>query len=120
LYLGVGIPIPVLDEEIAAFCGVSDTEIETVVLDYSEPTRSRNPLRRVTYGELKSGKVEIKGRKVHTAPLSSYKVAREIADTLRSWVEKGDFKLSRPVEPLPEEGSLHTLDIRDRGGMVDG
>lgn len=117
LYVGVGIPIPVLDEEMAAFTGVSDFEIQTSIFDYSQQTRARVPLGRVSYAELRSGSIQINGRKVHTAPLSSYLVARKIAETLKGWVKEGKFLLSAPVEPLPEEGTLNTLEIRDGEGI---
>jgi L-aspartate semialdehyde sulfurtransferase len=116
LYVGVGIPIPVLDEEIAAATGVADSEIETMVFDYSEQTRSRTPLRKVDYAKLRSGSIELAGRKVHTAPLSSYKVARQIAGTLKAWIEEGKFTISRPVDPLPQEEKLVTLDVRKGKG----
>lgn len=115
LYVGVGIPIPVLDEEMAAFTGVSDSEIETSVFDYSQPTRAREPVRSVNYAELRSGKITIGDKKVHTAPLSSYKVARLIAETLKDWIKEGAFPLSAPVGRLPREGGLNTLDKREEG-----
>ena len=117
LYVGVGIPIPILDEEMAVFTGVSDEEIETNIFDYSQPTRSRDTLGRVNYGQLRSGSIEINGKKVLAAPLSSYKVAREIAETLKGWIKSGEFLLSEPVELLPSEGTLNTLDIRDEEGI---
>jgi uncharacterized protein (DUF39 family) len=117
LYVGVGIPIPILDEEMAAFTGVSDEEIETNIFDYSQPTRARDSLGRVNYGRLRSGSIEINGKKVLTAPLSSYKVAREIAETLKGWIKAGEFLLSEPVEVLPSEGTLNTLEIRDEEGI---
>lgn len=115
LYVGVGIPIPVLDEEMAAFTGVSDAEIETGVFDYSQPTRSRGALRSVTYEELRSGGIELDGKKVHTAPLSSYRVAREIAGRLKQMIGEGSFLLSEAVEPLPLEGTVRGLEIREEG-----
>jgi uncharacterized protein (DUF39 family) len=117
LYVGVGIPIPILDEEMARYTGVADADIVTSVFDYSQPTRSRDPLRRVDYAELRSGSIEINGKKVATAPLSSYKVARQIAGILKSWIEAGKFLLSVPVEPLPTEGMTLPLDIRDEEGI---
>jgi L-aspartate semialdehyde sulfurtransferase len=115
LYVGIGIPIPVLDEDMAAFTGVSDSEIVTKVLDYSEPVRAREPLREVSYAELRSGTIDLDRRKVHTAPLSSYSVARRIADTLKGWIQEGGFLLSRPVEPLPGEGGMNPLEEREEG-----
>jgi len=112
LYMGVGIPIPVLDEEMAEFTGVADAQIFTNVFDYSQPTRSRDVIRRVDYAELRTGIIEINGSRVHTAPLSSYRVARDIAETLKDWIKAGRFLLTRPVEPLPSEGGVQALDVR--------
>ncbi len=39
LYVGIGIPIPILDEEIALRTGVSDDDIVTNVLDYGVARR---------------------------------------------------------------------------------
>lgn len=117
MYVGIGIPIPILDEEMAQFTGVADADIVTSVFDYSQPTRSRDPLRRVSYAELRSGSVEIQGKKVPTAPLSSYKVARLIAANLKAWISEGRFLLSVPVEPLPTEGVVLPLEIRDEEGI---
>ncbi|MBU1671533.1 MAG: homocysteine biosynthesis protein [Actinobacteria bacterium] len=117
MYVGVGIPIPVLDEEMAAYTGIADADIETIVFDYSQPTRARDPLRRVSYAELRSGKIELDGRKVPTAPLSSYRVARRIADVLKEWIKEGRFLLTAPVEPLPAEGGVQPLEIRDGEGI---
>ena len=116
LYVGVGIPIPVFDEEMAAFTGVADSEIETSVFDYSQPTRAREPLRRVSYAELRSGSVRLGDRKVPTAPLSSYKVARQIAANLKAWIREGAFLLTAPVEPLPSGGVTLPLEIRTGEG----
>ncbi|PKQ27885.1 MAG: hypothetical protein CVT63_05625 [Candidatus Anoxymicrobium japonicum] len=116
MYVGVGIPIPILDEEMARHAGVADEEIETSVFDYSQQTRSRDPLERVSYAELRSGSIEINGKKVPSAPLSSYKVARQIAGILKAWIKEGKFLLSAPVEPLRTEGVVLPLDIRDEGG----
>lgn len=103
LYVGIGIPIPVLDEEIAKFTGISDSEIFTNIYDYSIPKRSRPVIRgEVSYAELRSGTVEIHGEKVETSSLSSYKKAREIANELKKWVSGGEFLLNFPLEKLPQ------------------
>jgi len=102
LYVGVGIPIPVLDEKIAKFTGISDSEIFTNIHDYSVPKRTRPIIREVNYAELRSGAVEINGEEVLTSSLSSYKKAREIADELKKWIFEGKFLLNFPYEKLPE------------------
>jgi len=103
LALGIGTAIPILDEEMAAFTGVSDADIVAPVTDYSRNygLNEGAPLRRVSYAELKSGSIELEGRTVPTTPLSSYVRAREIAGELKSWVQSGKFLLTEPVQAFP-------------------
>jgi len=114
IYVGVGIPIPVLDEEMARFTGVSDEELVASVFDYGVPSRERPKLGEVTYKELRSGSIELLGRRIPSAPLSSYKVAREIAHELKVRIADGKFILTEPLEPLPKEGELNSLEVRRR------
>lgn len=103
--VGLGIPIPILNEEMAAFTGVSDAEIMTQVVDYSYDYShgvARN-YGEVSYAQLKSGEIEVNGKKVPTAPLSSVTRAREIAETLKKWIEAGEFFLQEPVCTLPDK-----------------
>ncbi len=101
LYVGLGIPIPILDEEIARTTALDESQIKTKIIDYGVPRRDRPVVREVTYAELRSGKVEIAGKEVPTSSLSSFKVSREIAETLKRWIEKGEFFLSEPLQNLP-------------------
>ena len=103
LYVGVGIPIPILNENLARSAGAGDDELVTELVDYGVPRRDRPVLRKVTYAELKSGRIEINGREVRVSPLSSLKRAREIAETLKEWIERGEFYLSEPAERLPTD-----------------
>jgi uncharacterized protein (DUF39 family)/ferredoxin len=112
LYIGLGIPIPILNEDIAKNAGIGDDEIFTQIMDYGIPSRNRPALKKVSYAELKSGAVEIDGREVKTSPLSSYAKAREIAETLKKWIQKGQFKLSLPVENLPLYATVKPLEVR--------
>lgn len=100
LAVGVGIPIPVLNEEIAKYTGVSDEDILMPVKDYSKDYQNLNPriIKHVSYAELVSGSIEINGRKVETHPLTPYHRSLEIAEELKKWIEKGDFLLTQPVE----------------------
>lgn len=109
LYVGIGIPIPVLDAQIAQGTGISDGEILTTVLDYSVPSRNRPVLRPVSYAELKSGEIDIKGVKVKTNCLSDISRARQIAEQLKKWIEGGSFFLTAPVERLPRHGSCQPM-----------
>jgi uncharacterized protein (DUF39 family) len=103
LAVGLGVPIPVLDEEIARFTGVSDEEIFTQVIDYGKdyPRGEGKSLGQVSYAELKSGNIRFRSRDVPTVPLSSYIRALEIANILKGWIEKGEFLLTEPQEMLP-------------------
>ncbi|MGI6707214.1 MAG: homocysteine biosynthesis protein [Clostridia bacterium] len=102
LYVGIGIPIPVLDEDMVGFLIRPNKELYTKVYDYSAGRRSKPVLRRVSYSELRSGSIELKGRMVPTAPLSSLKMAREIAGILKERIAKGEFMLQQPIQSLPQ------------------
>jgi uncharacterized protein (DUF39 family) len=103
LSVGIGIPIPVLSEEILRYTTVTDADIYAPVVDYSEayPQRKADILGEVSYAQLKSGAIEVNGKKVPASSLSSYPKAVEIAETLKSWIQKGDFTLTEPVAALP-------------------
>lgn len=109
MYIGLGIPIPILNDEIAQSTAVSDADIKTSVLDYSVPRRSKPTVREVTYEELKSGMIDLNGREVKTSSLSSFYKAREVASELKKWIKKGDFLLSAPAEPMRHEGSARPM-----------
>ncbi len=103
LNVGIGIPIPILNEELARFTAVSDDDIQAPIVDYGTeyPEMGGRPLDYVTYGQLKTGEMTFDGRKVHTAPLSSYSKALEIAEILKGWIESGRFFLGEPQETIP-------------------
>jgi uncharacterized protein (DUF39 family)/predicted transcriptional regulator len=101
LYVGIGIPIPILNEGLAKKTAIRDEEIFTNIVDYGVPRRDRPKLGKVSYEELKSGAITIGGKKVRVSSLSSLKTAKKIAGTLKSWVEDGSFYLTAPVERLP-------------------
>ena len=103
LAVGLGVPIPLLNEEIAAQTGISDEEIFTQVIDYGNdyPQGVGRSLAQVSYAELKSGVITFQGRRVPTVPLSSVLKAREIAATLKTWIAKGRFLLGEPQFTLP-------------------
>jgi len=103
LTVGIGVPIPILSEEILQYALVTDADILAPVVDYSDAYPNRKPevLAEVSYAELKSGKITVNGKEIPTASLSSYPGAVEIASTLKEWIKKGEFLLSDPVAPLP-------------------
>jgi uncharacterized protein (DUF39 family)/NAD-dependent dihydropyrimidine dehydrogenase PreA subunit len=109
LYIGIGIPIPVLNAGIAKNTGISDREIETDVNDYSVASRNRPLLGRFNYEQLKSGLVRIGEREVPAAPLVSYSKSRQVALTLKKWIEQGDFFLSEPAAKISTRGSFKPM-----------
>jgi uncharacterized protein (DUF39 family) len=58
-------------------------------------------LAEVSYARLKSGSIEVMGKNVPSAPMSSYSMAVEIASILKEWITKGDFLLTEFVAPVP-------------------
>lgn len=107
LAVGIGVPIPILDEEMALYTAVRDRDVTAPVVDYSRDywSNSGEPLASVSYEQLRSGSIEVGGKKVRTAALSSYPRAREIADELKTWISEGRFTLGAPVGSLPGVGS---------------
>lgn len=107
LTVGIGVPIPILDMDMARFTAVSDADITAPVVDYSDayPQAKGGNLGEVTYAELRSGEITLRGRKIKTGALSSYPKARKIAETLKGWIEAGKFLLNPPAELLPQADS---------------
>jgi len=104
LNVGLGVPIPVLNEEMAAYTGISDEEIFTQIIDYGNdyPNGISKSYGQVSYAQLKSGSINIKGKKVPTVPLSSHVKAEEIANILKEWISKEKFLLGEPQFTLPD------------------
>ncbi|MBE0479288.1 homocysteine biosynthesis protein, partial [Candidatus Aerophobetes bacterium] len=111
LAVGIGIPIPILNEDICRYTAVKDEEIWTQIVDYSKnyPSGEGESLGEVNYAQLKSGKIFIKGKQVSTASLSSYYKAKRIADTLKNWIQEAKFYLTEPVTSLPGPETGYTF-----------
>ena len=103
LTVGVGIPIPILDEEILKYASLKDEDLWAQVVDYSEdyPEGKVGSLGEVNYSQLRSGKITVKGKEVPTASLSSYPKAVEIAEELKIWIKEKKFFLTEYVQALP-------------------
>lgn len=111
LTVGVGLPIPILNEEICRYAAVKDEELWTQIVDYSEayPQLIPGSLGEVNYAQLKSGEIAIQGEAVPTGSLSSYAKALEIANTLKDWIQNGRFLLTEPVAPIPGPETGYTF-----------
>lgn len=111
LSVGIGIPIPILNEEICRYTAVKDEQIWTQIVDYSNtyPSGEKGSLGEVNYAQLKSGKILVNGKEVPTGSLSSYSKAKKIASILKEWIKKGEFLLSEPVAYLPGPDTDYTF-----------
>jgi len=116
LYVGVGIPIPIINQRVAATAALRDEDILVNIRDYGVPVRpdKRPVVRRVSYAELRSSKIVINEKDVPSSSLSSYKTAREIAEVLKKWMTDGTFLLAKQVEPLPKYREFKPLTVRKR------
>ena len=114
LAIGVGIPIPILNEDIMRRCAISNDEIFAEMLDYSLPT-GRTCMQRYSYEQLRSGTIEYEGRSIRTSSMSSLSGARAVAETLKDWIEHGEFLLNQPCLQFPREGKLKGL--VEKGGQ---
>lgn len=103
LMLGVGVPLPVLNEKVIEYCAVRDEEIVAPVVDFSIPRRVRPTFGLVSYAQLKSGKITIEGKPVRVAPLASIARSRQVAEELKSWIQAGEFFLTESITPIPRD-----------------
>jgi len=110
LMLGIGVPLPVLREDVIENCAVEDKDIVAPVVDFSIPRRVRPTFGLVTYAQLKSGQITIDGKKVRVAPLVSFSLSRQVAQELKQWIEAGNFTLAEPVAPIPRDRSFLSQD----------
>jgi uncharacterized protein (DUF39 family)/predicted transcriptional regulator len=118
LFVGIGIPIPILNERVAEKTAVRNDDIKTSILDYGIPKREKPLIKEVTYKELFSGRVYIDGKKVRASPLSSLKVSFEIMDLLKEWIEEKKFFLSERIQPLPKDTEFKPMRLRKPVPMI--
>lgn len=113
LFVGIGVPIPILDVEMMKSVAIENKDIQTNIIDYSVKQKSKPSLGRVTYEELRSGSIELDGKTVKTAPITSLKKSRKIAEELKAWIQEGKFTLQEPIQLFPANNSLNGLEIRE-------
>ncbi|KHK03015.1 homocysteine biosynthesis protein [Desulfovibrio sp. TomC] len=105
LAMGIGIPIPILNEDMAFFTGVSDADIQMPIKDYGHdyPNGIGRSLGLVTYAECRTGEILVNGKKTQAVPLTSLTMSLEVAEKLKEKIEQGKFLLTEPVEAIPSE-----------------
>jgi len=121
LALGVGVPIPILNEQILEYTTVRDDDIKAELIDYSYdyPMKTGKVITHLTYGQLKRSDVEINGQKVEVSSMSSYSKALHIAELLKAEIREGKFLLSEPLHSLPRNQKMKSMVVREgEGGEV--
>ena len=114
--LGVGVPIPVLNEEVLKRTCVRDRDILAPVVDYSNenPQNTGKIVGHVNYEQLRSGEIDLEGKKVAVGSLSSYLKALEVAQLLADEIKRGDFRLTAPIAPLSKDSTMKPLVAREK------
>jgi len=116
LALGVGVPIPILNEDVLKRTCVRDRDIMAPVVDYSQdyPQNNGKVICYVNYEQLRSGQIEVEDKKVAVGSLSSYYKALEIAHLLADEIKRGDFQLTEPIASLPKDTKMKPLVARKK------
>ncbi len=114
LALGVGVPIPILNDQILKRTCVRDRDILAPVIDYSYdyPQKTGKVVTQVNYEQLRSGQIQIDGKNVEVGSLSSYYKALEIANLLADEIRRGDFMLTKPIAALAKDTTMKSLEKR--------
>ena len=115
LALGIAIPIPIVSTEILRRTTVRDRDIQAEVINYGGDYQQRNGnvVAKVTYEELRSGRVIINDRAVEVGSLSSYSKALEAAELLKAEIRDGNFTVTQPHALLPQQKKMKPLTIRE-------
>ena len=116
LALGIGVPIPILNEDVLKRTCVRDRDIMAPVVDYSHeyPQNTGKVICHVSYEQLRSGQIEVEGENVDVGSLSSYYKALQIANLLADEIRRGDFRLTEPIEPLAKDTKMKPLVTRKK------
>lgn len=119
LMLGVGIPLPVLDETVTRHCAVQDQDLVAPVVDFSIPRRARPTFGLISYAQLKTGQITIEGRPVRVAPLASLYLSRQVAEELKVWIVEGKLMLREPIAPIAKDRDFLPQDVRGTQFTLD-
>lgn len=111
LCVGLGIPIPILDEEMAYYTSISDENIFTNVLDFASEKRERPIMQRVSYKELKCHKVNLNNKVIPTVSFSNIRIAQNIAHTLKHKIISQEFCCTEFVQSLPSYSNTGPLTL---------
>ena len=110
LLVPIAAPVALTDAATALQAAAADGQLEAPVLDLSVPRRLKPGFGSVTYAALRSGRIEVEGRELRTAPAHSPRLAEAIARELVRRLEEDAFPLRLPVLPLSPRPALLPLE----------
>jgi len=106
LLVAIAAPVPLINADVARQAAAGPEALEAPVLDLSVPRRVKPSLGAVTYAELLSGTITVRGRSVGCAPSHSPRLAAAAAEALAEALLSGAFPLRLPLAPLSPRPSL--------------
>jgi len=126
LYIGLAVPIPILNLKIAKNCAIRDYEIQTVIKDAADQEHwdgEKTVICKVNYHELKSGKIKLpNGKTVVSSSVSSIVMAKKLMRELIQQINDKKFYLTPCLERLPRSPykSLKPMKITKQNLNGDG
>ena len=118
LFVGIGVPIPVLNKDIAKKTAIRNADIKTEIIDYGVPRLTKPFVGEASYEQLYSGRVKVDGKKIKTSPLSSLKVTYKLLGELQQLIEDKQFYLTAKVASLPAKGDSRPMKLKKGSLMV--
>ena len=109
LMVAMAAPVPLMDGATAAGAATSNRALEAPVLDVAIPRRLKPSFGGVSYSALRSGWIEVEGRRLPALPAHSPRLAEEIAAELAQRLREGRFPLRLPLGSLGERLGLRPL-----------
>lgn len=110
LMVAMAVPVPLIDGPTAAGAATSNRALEAPVLDVAIPRRLKPSFGGVSYSALRSGWIEVEGRRLPALPAHSPRLAAEIGAELVERLLAGRFPLRLPLQPLGERLGLRPLE----------
>ena len=109
LMVALAAPVPLVDGPTAAGAATSNRALEAPVLDVAIPRRLKPSFGGVSYSALRSGWIEVEGRRLPALPAHRSRLASEIGAELVRQLVEGIFPLRLPLAPLGERLGLRPL-----------
>jgi uncharacterized protein (DUF39 family) len=110
LLVAIAAPVPLINGASAIGAATSNRALEAPVLDVAIPRRLKPSFGGVSYSALRTGWIEVEGRRLRALPAHSPRLAMEIGAELAVRLEENRFPLRLPLAPLGQRLGLRPLD----------